>query len=379
MDLSDIYGADACYNPATSFALPGWLQGNRPFRDFRTGDHLAIAGNVRYVCSRSVMEGADLLEEAGFELPDTLGYDSREAYGRLLAGIKGPVVFQHAHAPGEVPPDRYWIARDLLCYLNNKANLGALVPPGFAPRRRVAPPVGFLPRALPVVLKAATDESTGGGRDVRICRTPAEVAEALRVFDRCDAIVVEEFLPIDASFCVQFATVGREIRYLGFAEQVTTPEGRFDGSWLDAEASLPDAVVAAGRAIMEAGVARGYRGIAGFDVARCADGRWLYFDLNFRLNGSTAPVLLLRATAARLQLPVFRYRSWCGADGFDALLARARRGLHAGRLLPLSIHAGAPPRLSGMVAGTSRADVEQNEHSFGHDALVRVRTDPQRR
>jgi hypothetical protein len=362
----------SAYNSNTSYVRPGWLQGGRPLRDFRTGDHMTVAGDVPVICNRGVTApaGLDLLREAGFDLSRRLEYRDPASYADLLAELSSDgekAVFQHAHPAEEFPARSYWMDRDLLCFLNNKGNLETLVPEGYAPRREVLAPEGLhvahpALRRLPVVVKAATDETSGGGRSVRICRTRREVEEAVRYLSVCRAVVVEEYLSMERSLCVQYvAPAADRIEYLGFAEQVTTPEGRFLGSWLEVGDEADAEVVEMGRMIMERAVAMGYRGIAGFDVAVRADGPPLFFDLNFRLNGSTAPVLLFDEAVRVLRAPVLRYRTWRGRGSFAELIETARGLMREGRLLPLSTYdparagvADEPPQLSGLAACESR-------------------------
>jgi hypothetical protein len=322
--------------------------------------------------------------EAGLEPGrNRMEYDAHVGYRHLLEGLqrrKAQTVMQHVHPTEELSPECYWISRELLCFLNNKGNLGRLVPAENLPRREVLSRTSVLPERtpVPVVLKAATDLSSGGGKDVRICRTRRQVRDALRYFASCDRIVVEELLRFEKSHCVQFGALpdGR-ILDLGMAEQITDPAGRFLGNWLTAPEETPAELVAIGRAIVERGVALGYRGIAGFDAAVCADGRPVVFDLNFRLNGSTAPLLLHAAMARRMGTALMRYRSWTAADGFEGLERAVRRAVGKGFFLPLCIYdpegtasPGRRPLLSGVVAGGSREEILERERELARTGLV---------
>jgi len=372
--LSGILGAPLPYAPGVSFHRPGFLQGNRAVRDFRTGDHLPVVGDCPVLCSRGVTapDGLALLREAGWQLAPRIEYDDARTYAaRLgeLAAAPGPVVFQHAHPPGEFPPERYWIPRPLLCALNDKARLSEYAGDAPVPRRRVLDLPGLTADhaelRAPVVIKVSTDETTGGGRAVRLCRGPEDVRDALASFAGVARVVVEEHLPISRILCVQFA-VGPDgrVRDLGFSEQIANAGGRYLGNWFDPREQLPDGIRDAGRAIMARAAALGYRGIAGFDFALCGDAPAPVIDLNFRLNGSTGPLLVAREATRRLGAPLLLYRSFIAQQAFAPAVRAAARAMSRGHFLPLCLFdpARTPrpaerPRVSGVLGGASRAEI----------------------
>lgn len=356
LDLARIYGPDIVYNGNASFTRPGWTQGGRATRDFRTGDHLTIAGDVGYILARAAATEAGLLllRDAGFELPPRrLLYDGSESYRHLLGRIGETMVVQHVHPVEDIT--RAWIPRDLLCFLNNKRNYAEIVPARFLPRRHVLPRREVTTLSPPVVVKAVTDLSTGGGRDVRLCRTACDLEAAWHYFRCVEEVIAEEWLSFDESICIQFVALrDGSIRCLGFSTQVVSPEGRYLGNLFDIEADPPPFPVEAGQAIMERAVALGWRGIAGFDMATCADGSLKVFDLNFRLNGSTGPLLLSEAIAERLGSARFRYRTWEADQEFPEMLLWARDRMESRSLVPLATYDPAetaapldPPRISG--------------------------------
>jgi hypothetical protein len=156
------------------------------------------------------------------------------------------------------------------------------------------------------------------------------------------------------------------VRYLGGAEQVCEPSGRYEGNWLD-PAPPPQAAVEGAMEVARAGAARGYRGLLGMDVAILPGGAVRIFDLNFRENSCTAAVLLRESIHRRHGNGVMRLRSFRG-DGFRAAASAARRALRAGFLLPLAIFdpaeialADEPAIIRGLVLGESRADVARRE------------------
>lgn len=128
------------------------------------------------------------------------------------------------------------------------------------------------------------------------------------------------------------------------------------------------AAVELGRTIMEGGVARGYRGFAGFDMAVTSERMLFVFDLNFRTNGSTVALLLLRSLEERLGPQVVRLRSWSTTMAFGRVADVVSASVADCVLIPLCIHhhAGAATRTSvtrlmGMVLGASRSEVGARE------------------
>ena len=282
-------------------------------------------------------DGLALLEEAGHVLARHIEFEDEAEYAAVLRHhAHQALVFQHAHAEEEFEPQRYWMDRALLQRLNNKATLPELVPADRRPRRLDRP-------VLPCVVKRATEWTTGGGRSVRIWH---------EAFGRLEDDVIEEFVEFEETYCLQFgAKPGGTIVDLGFAPQVVTPAGRFLGSRFDIEQRLPADMLDAGRAIMKRATALGYRGIAGFDAGILADGRFLFFDLNFRLNGSSAPLCHLSTAADWLQTGTLRSGTWRLPS-----LEVAREAFLAHRFWPLSTYVdGTDCRVSGFIPSSRSA------------------------
>lgn len=376
--FAQVFGLGHVYNPSASFEAPGWLPEGRPVLDFMTGGQLSVIGSMTVVCAQAVATRRvlELLADIGLLLPDRIEvFDSAASYRSVLSRLgqqPKSVVMQHVHPADELPAAAYWIERDLLTFLNNKANLGRLVPEGHVPRRSLVPPATLSAEIRserwPVVIKAATDQSTGGGYDVRICKSRHELQEASRFFSTCPSVVVEEFLWMEKNLCVQFIATENGVHYLGTAEQVIDQHGRYNGNWLGADVRVPAPVTELGRAIMERAAVLGYRGFAGFDIAVLADGRIAAFDLNFRVNASTAALLLLPALQEHRGNQVIHLRTWSPTGSFEGLADVLRREADRGVLLPLSIFDPDPSvgshegfRLGGLVLGPSRSEVHRTE------------------
>jgi hypothetical protein len=323
------------------------------------------------ICAASVatFAGIQLLRDAGFAFPGVRTYRDNPGHDRqvsrlLQEGFK--IALQHAPHPSEETPGAYWIKSSLLSFLNNKRHLSLFVEPPNLPLRKLAERP-LKPSPLPVVLKAATDESTGGGVDVVICRVPEDLQHAEKVFQHCRQMVAEEFLTMARNLCLNYAIPpsGR-IFYLGSAEQITDDQGKYFGNWIDEESQAPAAAIAAGMQIAKQGYELGYRGCLGIDMALLEDGRILVFDLNFRLNGSTPALLLAESIAREYRQPAMRLISFKSNSSYGKMIETLYLTMKKGFFLPLitcdplaNEGCSNRPRAGGLVMGASREEIEE--------------------
>jgi hypothetical protein len=115
---------------------------------------------------------------------------------------------------------------------------------------------------------------------------------------------------------------------------------------------------------MEKAIDLGYRGVAGFDVALTTEGELKVLDLNFRLNGSTAALLLYPSASKAFKSPVGRLQFLYGKASFAQLARVVREAIAARFFLPLciydptaSIEPRSSPSVCGIVLGQSRQEV----------------------
>lgn len=380
LTLSEIYGDGYVVNCATSFTRPGLLPDSQPMLDYLTGGKLTNAGISPVICSQSVAtdRSLELLRRLGFETTDALAYDSASSYRNLVADTESrgaKMVVQHAHPVDEISSETYWIDRGLLQFLNNKANLGALVPSEHVPARRVVAAEALESLAdnrltRPVIIKAATDASTGAGADVRVCRSARDVRAALAQFgSHTDRFVVEDLLDFDWLGCTQFVALpDGSLDHVGTAELVSDEEGRYRGNYVYIEQETDPVTLDLGYEIMRAASELGYRGYAGFDVGRTADGKTYVFDLNFRLTGSAETLLFRDAIAREYDVTVLRSRGWLSTLPFEDLEARIDEAFTLGLFLPFYLFDSPArldgvqaPALKGVVMGNSVSEVNQRE------------------
>jgi hypothetical protein len=366
LTLADLFDAGKLYDPRQPYETSGISPDGDAECDGLTGAHnFLAAGALRVLCHRDAATPAalELLELAGHVVAaEPVVYASRAEYDAILAAARpGEVVYKHVHPPSEAPPETYAVPRDLLVRLTNKALLHEFVEPAHLARRRTVATAELAAAVsagdLPVVAKAACDESLGGGDGVRICRAPADVAAAARDFAAAPEVVVEEYLPILSNWCVNFGIVpGEPARYVGAAEQIVSPEGAYQGNRIGR--TPPEEVVRAAQSTAHRTREAGYRGLAGFDVVETIDGRAIVLDLNCRLNGCTVALLLQDAIHEWSGTATMVAASWTTALDDSRLLATLLELVDRRRLVPTGsfLPADATRTVWGVALGESLAD-----------------------
>lgn len=375
--LDAIYGPDLVLVPWPSSSRCRWLPLSIVAKERLSGGMLTVAGALPVLCSTSVAspDNLQLLRDAGFCVPEKLYlFRNSSEHQALFADLlqsKAKVALQHVYPVSELPPQQCWVPPAALSYLNNKANLENFVDTPLLPSRQKVSlnrlPDGAGIWGWPVVVKAVTDESTGGGYDVMICRNSEDVAQASTFFSPCAHVIVEKYLPMHRNLCLNFG-VNPEggITYLGSCEQIIDDQGNYHGNWLEGQGDAPAVAIEAGFQVCRKGFARGYYGCVGIDMAVLEDGRVVVYDLNFRLNGST-PALML-ADAIRRQHPgtLMCLRSFSCKDSFQKVLDIVYAAMADGFFLPLvSCNPAAGecpeecPSVSGLVLGGTHEEITE--------------------
>lgn len=380
--LLDLCGPGHAFNARVPANAARWVFGNDVAADAATGSQLTVVGDMPVLCSAgaATTAGLRLLRDLGFvleaEVVTYVDEADRQAKLAQLAARGLVVIDQHAQPEPGLRPGASWVEPALLSALNNKGNLSRWVPADFLPTRALHPASFLRQQAaaqgpFPQVVKAVTETSCGGGYGVRVCRDAAELAAAWDVFRSCDEIIVENYLAMRKNLCLNYAVYadGR-INYLGATAQIIDDALRYQGNWLEPPAANDDArLIEAGYAIMRRAWQEGYRGFAGFDVAVGDDGTACIYDLNFRFNGSTVPLLLYPALAAATRLATAKFGSWSYRGRFDDMIGALRTLAERQQLLPIGTfdpaHAGAgrdaAPQMKALLFGMDRADVIAKE------------------
>ena len=150
------------------------------------------------------------------------------------------------------------------------------------------------------------------------------------------------------------------------ADQVVADDGTYLASWVGPELTPPDSAVALAREIMTRAVAMGYTGFAGFDLGLLPDGRALFFDLNFRVCGSTPTLLWYDEVRRRIGRGAWARGISISGNLAIAELCEIGRRLEGERcFLPTggfdpsgTAWEGRMPHLRGVMMGRDRAETE---------------------
>jgi hypothetical protein len=273
--------------------------------DALTGPIMAIADQTPVICSAGVASpcGLELLGAAGVPVSrDIRPYRTTEDFHRLVGDVIGNgerLLCQHVHDEDDVPAEACLVAPALLRYLNNKANLPAIVGAEGAPRRSSISPgdVAALGVDESWVLKVCADDSSGGGYGVYVHQAGSPIARPGFV-QPCAELILEEYLELVENWCVHFCVeaIGAP-RLLGATEQLISAAGAYGGSRVGGTV-LPPAAAERCQAVAERARELGFIGYCGIDTGLTSSGELKVFDLNFRINASTPPLLVLNAIAA---------------------------------------------------------------------------------
>ena len=334
-------------------------------------DALCVAEDLPLLCGHLAASSLalDLLADAGWGLPERLLVfrDHEELLARILseASKGGRVAASFPLPEGRIPPEAHLIAPELRAMLNDKGNLERLVPEGQHPVRRrveVAELLQDPARCRGAVLKIATGES-GGGRGVLLPPDSEDPVLVRALLQRADSVILEEFLPFTNTRCFNYLIDGTgEVRFLGAPEQLLLG-ARYLGNWFEADDSPEPGAVAAGVEICKRAANLGYHGAAGFDAGFLQDGSFRFVDLNFRMNGSTAPLLLAPELLRRSGAPAALRTGLRGKASPKGLASNLRRLIAEKRFFTLAVvlsEAEASDSeflVSGFLMGSDRDDI----------------------
>jgi len=369
--LADVYGEDVVYLARPDPRATGWIPGRPWDHDVATGFTLPHAGPLTLLCWSQCLHPSiqRLYADLGLDWPArVVAYDDEAGYAARLDAFSAAgrtIVPGFFHDPEHLPAKRWWVPPPLVSRLNNKRALAEFVSPEHVlPRQVVArrdlPTAGR--EALPCAVKVVTDLGSGGGVDVRICHTAEDLASAGEAFRKVEEVVVEAWVPDVRIHCAQFAAhADGRLTALGASEQICGPDGRPRGNWVEADARFETDLQRVAHPIVDAARAKGYVGLAGFDLARTPEGRIFVLDLNFRLNASTGGLLFADALLERWDRPTTFLGGFGFEGGCEDLVGRVRDMAAARRFLPLALawDAGSSTgRTIGLVCGADRDDVK---------------------
>lgn len=378
--LAGLYPEGVTFSGFAPASAARWVSSDLQARLALTGAPLPVRGPMPMLCSAGSIAGAAVVEDLapdGIATPTdgVLSFTSEVDYRRelrRLTGMGARMVTQHRHPDDLLAPRHSWIPPTVQGGLNDKGRLADLVPARSVPQRQVGDPrdsgwITALHRGpFPLMLKAATPFSTGGGAlDVVPCASASDLGPALAGLADSERVVAEQWIDSRARhLCVNAAVLpDGEVRLLGSAEIISSSSGAYLGNWLgdaDAWPTTKDLVLE----IARAGASRGYLGLLGVDVAELPGGTALAYDLNFRLCGSTVPLMVAPAVLGSSEATIARFRPWL----LDMSLVEAAQRLERVRaigLVPTAIFDPAahaltgPIRVASLVVGASRQEIEE--------------------
>jgi hypothetical protein len=341
-----------------------------------SGSMISCLGAMPAICHKKAATEAalDFFRLSGIDVPshlETYRSDGEAVIcARRMAASGQRLATILPQSPEIRSLDACLVAPALYDYLNDKRNISELCAASFIPARRIytrdaARNIHAGAMDFPVFLKGAVEGASGGGLDVRHCSNDEEFREALSWFESIPAfkaLIIEAAIPFTTSWCLNFAVLDREVRYLGAAEQLFAREGVQCGSLIDPENAPPPLAVDIGEEICAAAQDRGYRGISALDMCINAEGRIYFFDLNFRLASSTCFILLHAGMHGLDQVGVMSGFNIPGnlPDLLSRLTDLAQRRL----FVPVHLYDGgehegkfAPNRIVGFFRGKSRREV----------------------
>lgn len=385
--LADLHPPETVLAPRTTWERAKWSV-IEPYRlDFVTGHTLPVMGSMPLICHRAVAAavGLEFLSACGLPTPQNIEiFDAEEeAIALAAARIRRGERLVYAYPlPDEVSSDSsVLVPVDAYAFLNDKRNLPELAGADRVPQRRVLSFAGIRDwkGPLPAYLKVAIAGANGGGHDVRYCVDLKSWADALDAFrlrggSEPQEVIVEEAVDIGTCWCMGVAVLDDGVRFLGGAAQTFSAPAVQKGNRIDPSDAPPGEAVEAALEIAERGRSRGYRGIAGFDMALDANGRLYVFDLNFRLNASTTALLLHDSAVKRIGATVSE--TWAAnvekplAAAIDALLPFAE----AGTFVPTRFYDATPQSrgmstIGGLIIADSAAETQRLGEAF--DAALR--------
>jgi hypothetical protein len=259
--------------------------------------------------------------------------------------------------PYPLPAGRYQDAAHLVSphlyrYLNAKENLAQWLPPEHLARRHILSheQMAACDFSEPVCLKAAGNAATGWGYAVFPCLNKEHFTKAKAWFversQDIPAVLVEEWIEVDCCWCAGLAIDETSTLCFGGAEQLFSSPGKQSGSIIDPE--RPFTAKARQLAVRVGELARGmgFRGIAGLDIGRAKDGRYLVFDPNFRIASSSSQLLFHEAASVRSGLPVSQSFQSSPCAPFDEIAKRLHQPIEEGWFVPTRLFNGEKHPLS---------------------------------
>ncbi|MGW6781015.1 ATP-grasp domain-containing protein [Brucella pseudogrignonensis] len=251
-----------------------------------------------------------LIRASGLKWPKEPILYANEAHRLELlngcVGRKRNVAIQIPLPYGDVPSSVYAVDRDLILFLNNKANLEKIIPSSLVAPRAFLSTESLTPSYIPSVgwplaVKSGMSQPSMGGDDVSKCCDIDELSFALTQMPICGQIIIEPWLEHEKNLCIQFFLAEKSIAYLGSSEQIIESHTHHIGNIIHSCDMVDNTLIEQLKSVCMLTQNLGYRGVVGFDVL-FSQGRPFVIDANYRLNGSTAALLISKEMGCFHQL-----------------------------------------------------------------------------
>lgn len=381
LTLRDLYGAGVIYTSRPSYASNPWLALEEHQCNFSTGRELIIAGQTPVIVHEASVTNklTSLLNAVGIETPtNILKFKDQTTYEQLIKKsaheYNKKVYFQYAHESNVLENVYYALDKNILMALNNKSRLPEWTGYKYLPKREIVKVENFEESIcsweFPFVLKPGGDLPTSGGYGVMICHNNKDLIKAKQAISKAshmtNTLIIEQKIEAVTNYSVQYAYTKEEgIRYLGATEQLTDQHGYYKGNHNSQD--VPNAVIQAGKEIMEIGTENGYFGIAGFDLLLDINNNIYAIDLNFRQNGSTS-MLVLDPLLHEGYHKFYNYISPYDNERFFKLVLKY---VQKGLLFPIAYYDGdwfsnekVKSRFCGVWHGSNKNYVDRMEQQF---------------
>lgn len=381
LTLSNLHGTGVAYTSRPSHDSNPWLSNEEHQSNYLTGREILIADQLpMLVHQASVTEKlTSLFELVGLEIPENIfTFDDKYSYECLIQQLAyedgNKILFQYPHSEDVLSNRHYGVDKDLFIALNNKSRLAEWTNNKYLPDREVINIERFSSAmsrwSFPFVLKIGDDLPTSGGNGVMICHNNNDLKSAKMKISNAQnvskTIIIERKIEAIINYSVQYAySKSQGLIFLGATEQLTDTAGHYQGNHKIEH--VPQAVVQAGKEIMQTAVDKGYLGVAGFDLLVDKNENIYAIDLNFRQNASTS-LLMLEPMLKSGHHKFFTYISPCDNKlFFNTILKYVQKGI----LFPIAYYDGdwysadgIKSRFCGIWHGGSKDYLEKAEIQF---------------
>ncbi len=346
---ADLHSKGTFFAPRTTIEHTKWVLSNEYQVEAVTGATLGLMGEMPLVCHQAAAtpSALEFITISGLSTPKILHTYGTEdealslAQGLIGSGLK--LVYFYPPSPTLDANEGLLVPISLYNTINNKSCIHEFVDKKYIPKRRIIPAeeIGKLitePPGNPVYIKAGVQGACGFGVGVEYCTDATAWRTAITAYQsrqsELSSLVIEEAIDVATCWCLGVSIMEDHCQYLGGSIQLFNKPGKQSGNRIDPNFAIPDEAVRLALSIANIAHQRGYRGIAGFDIGVNRSNRLFVFDLNFRLNGSTAQLLIHDAASMRIGAQVSQSFRILSDNPLNTILERLLPFARSGVIVP---------------------------------------------